>query len=285
MTPERAAELMRELLVAPKSELSDFGRRNGLPGQVDPSDLEMAKELLGAIHAGLQSSSGPNWGRINTAWSAMRAKHGELRTDDLGPRPPGWIRGNEPQRPSLGDLAPGGSPQPQVGFAQAGHQTGYPPHQAPAGVAAPNTGGGGSYAAPPPGAAHTGYGPANPGYQPASGGYGHKPAVAPPPAPEPSKERFVPQPKPKEPPPAPPRRRSAGTPERSIANDVELYASFCAACSASPEKVFATMVDYGIGSPEMRAELDEMWQEKFDDDGELHQRWEQLYRHFREHQS
>ena len=45
------------------------------------------------------------------------------------------------------------------------------------------------------------------------------------------------------------------------------------------------MVDYGIGSPEMRAELDEMWQEKFDEDGQLHQRWEHLYRHFREHQS
>ncbi len=295
MTPERAAELMRELLVTPKSALNDFGRRNGLPGSVNPPDLEMAKELLQAVWVGLQSSSGPNWERINTAWGAMRAKHGELRTDDMGPRPPGWIRSSEPVKPTLGDLAPGAAQTPQVGFVQAGHQSGYPPHQPPPGTA-PNTGSGGAYAAPPPG-----YGPAHPGYQPPSGGYA-QPAQAPPgsypqaptpqqapaqPAPpaEPPKERFVPQAKPKAPPPPPARRRASGTPDRSIANDVELYASFCAACSASPDKVFATMVDYGIGSPEMRAELDEMWQERFDEDGELHQRWEHLYRHFRQHQS
>lgn len=306
MTPERAAELMRELLVTPKSELNDFGRRNGLPGSVNPPDLEMAKELLQALWVGLQSSSGPNWERINTAWSAMRAKHGEMRTNDLGPRPPGWIRSNDPARPTLGDLAPAATGQPQLGFAQGGHQTGYPPHQPPPGTGA-NTGSGGAYAAPPPG-----YGPAHPGYQPPSGGYGtqgapipatqatypqapqgHMPTAAhpppsaqpAPPSAQPPRERFVPEPKKKGPPPPPARRRATGTPERSIANDVELYAAFCAACSAAPAKVFATMVDYGIGSPEMRAELDEMWQEKFDEDGELHQRWEHLYRHFREHQS
>ncbi|MEM1031714.1 MAG: hypothetical protein AAGN82_15290 [Myxococcota bacterium] len=259
MTPDRAAELMRALLMTPDFELNVFARRNGLPEPVDPNDLAMAKELLVAIQVGLRSTQGPNWSRVETAWGAMRAKHGALRDDELAPAPPGWVRASLPPKPSLSDPA----------ASSSSSSRGAP---------------GGAYAAPPP--AYPRATAPTPGYQPASGGLTPppatpmattagptSPATSPPASPSASPPPSRPEPAVSAPRPAPP----------NIADDVDLYAAFCAACAAAPEKVFATMVQYGIGSPEMRGQLDEMWQERFDDDAALQRRWEQVYRHYRNH--
>jgi hypothetical protein len=63
---------------------------------------------------------------------------------------------------------------------------------------------------------------------------------------------------------------------------VAKYAAFCAACAAHPDRVFMTQVEYGVTSPEAREALDEDWQDRFDDDPELHAKWEKLFQHFRE---
>ena len=60
------------------------------------------------------------------------------------------------------------------------------------------------------------------------------------------------------------------------------YAAFCAACANDPRRVTHTMVEYGIGSPEEREELDETWQDRFDEDPALHGQWEKLFHQFRE---
>jgi len=101
------------------------------------------------------------------------------------------------------------------------------------------------------------------------------------------RQRFVPnaqQPTPApapakpEPPPPPQRKPKADSIEASVAK----YAAFCAACAAQPDRVFATMVEYGISSPDARNELDEMWNERFDENTQLQQQWEQLFHQFRQ---
>jgi hypothetical protein len=62
---------------------------------------------------------------------------------------------------------------------------------------------------------------------------------------------------------------------------VAKYAMFCAACAAHPDRVFQTMVEYGVTSPEARERLDESWQDRFDDDPELQKTWEELFAQFR----
>ena len=70
-------------------------------------------------------------------------------------------------------------------------------------------------------------------------------------------------------------------PPGDIRTSVAKYAAFCAACAAQPDRVFMTQVEYGITSPEARVELDETWQDRFDEDGEAHALWERLFRQFR----
>jgi hypothetical protein len=87
-----------------------------------------------------------------------------------------------------------------------------------------------------------------------------------------------PAPAPAQPPPPPQRKAKPDSIQESVAK----YAAFCAACANSPDRVFATMVEYGIASPAARDELDEMWNERFDDDARLQQQWEQLFHQFRQ---
>lgn len=63
---------------------------------------------------------------------------------------------------------------------------------------------------------------------------------------------------------------------------VHKYAAFCAACAAAPERVFQTMVEYGVNSPQAREALDESWQDRFDEDPSLQAQWEELFSRFRE---
>jgi len=150
MTPDRAATIFRELLQTPESELGHLPRRMGLQGHPNPPDLQQAKDLLDALVVALQSGPGPNWERVNTAWSAMVSKHGRLDKNAMGPEQPAWIR-NLPPKPTLGDPAPG-SPGyaaaqeqqqryvPPAPGGYGGHQAGYPPpgsYAPPAGYAPP----------------------------------------------------------------------------------------------------------------------------------------------------
>lgn len=287
MTPDRAATIFRELLQTPESELGHLPRRMGLPGHPTPPDLQQAKDLLDALVVALQSGPGPNWDRVNTAWSAMVTKHGKLDKSAMGYNQPAWIR-DLPPKPTLGDLAPG---SPGYAAGQEQRQRYVPP--AP-GQAAPH------HPAPQPPAPHQGGHQA--GYPPPPGLYSPPAGYAPPAvqvhgtAPTPAPQASPP-PQPRQPPPppqrsAPPAPQATQTPqaaaappaapaEGDIRHSVAKYASFCAACAAHPDRVFTTQVEYGITSPEMRASLDEDWQDRFDDDAELHAKWEQLFQHFR----
>jgi hypothetical protein len=90
----------------------------------------------------------------------------------------------------------------------------------------------------------------------------------------------APEPAKPQPPPVPIRKKKA--PSDSIQESVQKYAAFCAACAASPDNVFATMVEFGISSPAMRDELDEMWNDRFDDDMALQKQWELLFHQYRQ---
>lgn len=94
---------------------------------------------------------------------------------------------------------------------------------------------------------------------------------SPPAAPEPAKPQ---------PPPVPVREKKPKS--DSIQESVQKYAAFCAACAAAPDNVFATMVEYGISSPAMRDELDDMWNDRFDDDMALQKQWEMLFHQYRQ---
>ena len=62
---------------------------------------------------------------------------------------------------------------------------------------------------------------------------------------------------------------------------VASYAAFCAACANQPERVEAIQAEYGIGNAAHRATIDELWQDRFDDDAQLQQQWERLFAQFR----
>ncbi|HHH27918.1 MAG TPA: hypothetical protein ENK57_06195 [Polyangiaceae bacterium] len=280
MTPDRAATIFRELLQTPESELIHLPRRMGLQGHPTPPDLQQAKELLDALVVALQSGPGPNWDRVNTAWGAMVAKHGKLDKSAMGYAQPAWIR-DLPPKPTLGDPAPGSPnhaaaqeqrqrfvPQAPPAPGYGGHQAGYPP---------PGTYSPPAVHAPP--AIQNHHAPTQGSH--ATGPQGSQPPQGFTPSPAPTRA-----PAPTRPQPPPPPQRSAphaapAAQEGDIRNSVAKYASFCAACAAHPDRVFTTQVEYGITSPEMRASLDEDWQDRFDDDPQLHEKWEQLFRHFR----
>src|SRR5690606_33070190 len=107
--------------------------------------------------------------------------------------------------------------------------------------------------------------PAPPGlYGAANVPYAPPPQQAP--ADVPAPQIYRPPPPPQRPAPPPEPERPAGDIKESVAR----YASFCAACAAAPDRVFATMVAYGISSPQARDELDELWNDRFDSDAGLH---------------
>jgi hypothetical protein len=45
--------------------------------------------------------------------------------------------------------------------------------------------------------------------------------------------------------------------------------------------VEAIQAEYGIGNAAHRATIDELWQDRFDDDAQLQQQWERLFAQFR----
>ena len=298
MTPDRAATIFRELLQTPESELGHLPRRMGLPGNPTPPDLQQAKDLLDALVVALQSGPGPNWDRVNTAWGAMLSKHGKLDKSAMGYSQPAWIR-DLPPKPTLGDPAPG---SPGYASQQEQRQRYVPPSpqqhaapQQPAVHAAPQQP---VVTAPQQPAVHAAPQQAIPqqgghqaGYPPPPGLYSPPAGYAPPaiqvhgatPSPPPAQASTAQASAPPQPPP-PPQRSAPPAPapsEGDIQSSVAKYAAFCAACAAHPDRVFTTQVEYGITSPQMREQLDEDWQDRFDDDAELHARWEQLFQHFR----
>jgi hypothetical protein len=121
-------------------------------------------------------------------------------------------------------------------------------------------------------------------------------------------ERFIPVAKPQvmAPPvqpvqPAPPQRQPPPPPKREPApqtaampaqpeapaaaggvhESVATYAAFCAACANQPERAETIQREYGIAHAAHRATIDELWQDRFDDDAELQQQWEGLFAQFR----
>jgi len=62
---------------------------------------------------------------------------------------------------------------------------------------------------------------------------------------------------------------------------VAKYAAFCAACAVYPGRVSDTEAQYGVVGPGARCELDDTWQDRFDDDPELFAYWEKLLGQFR----
>ena len=133
------------------------------------------------------------------------------------------------------------------------------------------------------------------------------PAAAPHPSPHQPAPQTAPQPAPQSPPqpspqpppvasqpaaqpPPPPRRGPAPaapqalSPEQgqSLDMSVSTYASFCAACAAMPDRVAETQLEYGITSPQQRASLDDLWQDRFDEDPALQQHWEKMFAQFRD---
>lgn len=290
MTPDRAASIFRDLLMTPASDLDGFSRRAGLSGHPDPSDVKQAKEILEVLVVAMQSGAGPNWERVNTMWSTLHARHGALAPSALEPQRPGWVR-PAPAKPSLGDAPPGtpayaaqqerlqrfvpGRPHPgQIDPRMAPHYD-PAPGQAPQQAFDPYSAQPAASADPPPPPGRDAW-PAPPGL------YG---AANMPYAPQPPSED-VPAPQVYRPPPPPQRRQAPAAPEPQrpagdIQESVARYASFCAACAAAPDRVFATMVEYGISSPQARDDLDELWNERFDGDAGLHKQWEQLFHQFR----
>ena len=62
---------------------------------------------------------------------------------------------------------------------------------------------------------------------------------------------------------------------------VAKYAALCASCAAFPDRAAATLQQYGVTDETGRVALDEIWQDRFDEDPSLLQSWESLYAHFR----
>ncbi len=314
MRPEQAASVFRELLQTPNEALGHFAQRAGLRSNFNHQDLAQAQELLQAIAQALASAPGPNWEPVRAAWTGMRSKVGAIKRPAVAQKP-AWVRDELPARPSLGDPAPGTEGRADqerqrarfVPVAQP--QYVQPPAAAPAPAPAPAP----SPQAPPVQQAWDGqqqapqqpYGESYaqgqqqqqaPGYpqqaqgypqqaqgypqqgqqQPSQpqapgaqqyGGYPQAPRQAPPPAPE------------RRPPPPP--QRQAAQPDLS-GWSVSRYASFCAACAAFPTRVAQTQAEYGLPDDASRARLDDMWQDRFDDDPTLQTQWEQTFRQFSE---
>lgn len=233
MTPERAAAIFKELIEAPTSELNNFARRNGLAQNVDPQDFAQARELLRAIWVAFQSGPGPNWDRINTAWSAMHGAHGALPEHATVPQKPGWVR-NVPPKPTLGDPAP----RADIGQASASVQ----PYVAAASDQVIAS-------------------------QLAAKARQEQ---------EEEEQRLAEE-----------AARQSAPPKQSelhqrVREDIAVYAAFCAACAEYPNHVYQTQLQYGVGSPEARTQLDQDWQDRFDDDGQLFQTWEQYVAYYRQ---
>jgi hypothetical protein len=66
-----------------------------------------------------------------------------------------------------------------------------------------------------------------------------------------------------------------------VHDNVSAYAALCASCAEFPDRVLATLAGYGVRDEAARADLDEHWQDRFDDDPALLEKWEQLFAHFR----
>ena len=177
--------------------------------------------------------------------------------------------------------------QPQQAYAPAAqaYPSAQPPQAYPSAPSAPPTGYAPQASSPPVHPSHA----ATP--QP-HGGWGSQPGYGAPQAYTPQSQAPQPQAPPAPQPPPPPARRAPPPPPQrsaepqtsdqgSIETSVAKYAAFCAACATQPERAFAIQVEYGIESPEGRARLDEMWQDRFDDDAGLHQQWERLFSQFR----
>ena len=94
-------------------------------------------------------------------------------------------------------------------------------------------------------------------------------------------------PAPPGPPPAPARRdhrplpAAAVNPEQIPNLSVAQYAAFCAACANAPERLAITMSEYGVANERVKAALDALWQDRFDDEPEQLQQWEHLFAQFR----
>jgi len=241
MNPDRAAAIFRELLQTPEHELDQFSVRNGLAGHPHAGDLSRARELLQAMVVALQSGPGPNWARVADAHQAMVAAHGKMNVPAAGPAPPAWIR-DVPAKPTLGDPAPGTH---QAATHQQRQERFVPmaKPQVVAPVAAP-------VAAPPQ---------APPQRQP----------------PPPPKRKAAPQTAAM---PAQPETPATGG---GVHESVATYAAFCAACANQPDRVEAIQREYSLANAAHRATIDELWQDRFDDDAELQQQWEQLFAQFR----
>lgn len=293
MTPERAAYVFRELMQTPTEQLSMYPQRAGLLTRPNQDDLERARELLFALAEALAVPAGPEWAKVQSAWTALRQGHGVTQSAGA-PKPPKWVR-ELPPEPSLGDPAPGtvghqAMQRKQERFVPAAQPVHQSPGQQTAGYHGHQGRPAGAY-----GEAYASAGQQQP--YPAQGHPGHSNQPAPaanygqPLAQSAPQHRPVPQ----HAPPPPPRRHQGGPPPEATAAQttqgpgldfsawtVSKYAAFCAACSVYPDRVQQTQHDYGIGDDACRRRLDDHWSDVFDDDGAAHQQWEQLVRQFRD---
>ena len=265
MRPDKAASVFRELLQTPIKAFGHFAQRTGLHTNPNHQDLVQAQELLQAIACALESAPGPNWESVRAAWTGMRSKVGAVHQPAVA-KPPAWVRDALPARPSLGDPAPGTEQRTEQEQQRARFVPVAQPQFVPPPAAAP---------APPP-VAPPPAPPVAPVAQPAYGGsYAQQAPHA------------APQATPPAPPPAPP-RRPPPPPQRQAAQvdlsgwSVSRYASFCAACAAFPTRVAQTQLEYGLPDDASRAQLDDLWQDRFDDDPAMQSQWEQTFRQFRE---
>ncbi len=110
MTPDKAATLFRELLQTPIEELGMYARRAGLHHSPEPEALSQGRELLIAVSIALESGKKESWEAVESAWKGLRMKGGIPVSDPLlAAKRPGWVRPDMPDKPSLGDAAPGTS--------------------------------------------------------------------------------------------------------------------------------------------------------------------------------
>ena len=109
-----------------------------------------------------------------------------------------------------------------------------------------------------------------------------QPVAAPLAAPSPHVPAAQPPPPPQRGAPPPPAAPSSHEAQQGLEMSVSTYAAFCAACAAMPERVAETQREYGIASDDQRASIDDLWQDRFDEDPALHQQWEQMFARFRD---
>ncbi|MBI4954216.1 MAG: hypothetical protein HY908_19485 [Myxococcales bacterium] len=119
----------------------------------------------------------------------------------------------------------------------------------------------GAYAVPGPAGVGSSGGPPQASYPLPTAGAHAPAAAAPPAAPAPA---------------APPGGGSV-----SVYDSVARYAALCAALAVFPERRASARLEYGIADDAAHAALDDVWQERFEEDPQQLAKWEQFVASFR----